>query len=116
MTPKDTKPGLAKALLIGGALAGLVPAAAGLVASTWAHADETAPAVLADSCQECHGTGGTSPGAIPPIAGLEAAVIEERLQAFRSDPEATIMGRISRGYTDAEIAALAAEIAGWPAE
>ena len=86
--------------------AGLHPAAA--------LADETAPAVLAASCVACHGTVGHSAGPIPSLVGLEREDVEKLLLAYRSgEVESTVMGRISRGYTDAEIAALAEEVASW---
>ena len=106
--------GGAGAALLAGALGALMVAGLGVLGS--ALANETAPTVLADSCQECHGTNGNSPADIPSIAGLEAAALEAALIAFKTDTDATIMGRISRGYTDAEIKALAAEIAGWTAQ
>jgi sulfide dehydrogenase cytochrome subunit len=63
---------------------------------------------LADACTSCHGLGGRSHGYIPSIAGVEKAVLLERLKAFRSQPtQATIMNRIVRAYTDSELDALA---------
>jgi sulfide dehydrogenase cytochrome subunit len=94
------------------ALAGAV-FSAGLGLAAAATADETAPAVLAAPCQSCHGTGGTSPGAIPSLVDLDAMTIEAAMLAFRTSTDATIMNRLSRGYTDAEIHALALEIDGW---
>jgi cytochrome c553 len=60
------------------------------------------------SCAACHGTGGKSPGAIPSIAGKKKAFIVTALKNFRDDRKtATVMNRIAKGYTDAEIEALA---------
>jgi len=79
-----------------------------------ASADETAPTVLAASCVACHGTSGHSAGAIPSLVDLKAEEVERQLLAFRSeDTASTVMGRISKGYSDAEIAALAKEVASW---
>lgn len=79
-----------------------------------AGADETAPQVLAASCVACHGTGGSSEGAIPPIAGRTADELRASLVAFRDgSTPSTVMDRIAKGYTDAEIAALAEEVARW---
>jgi cytochrome c553 len=65
------------------------------------------PAALAQSCWNCHGPGGDSPGDVPSIAGMSAAEIADSLRAYRSDEnEGTIMNRIAKGYTDAEIEAL----------
>lgn len=79
-----------------------------------AAADETAPQVLAASCVTCHGTGGKSATAIPPIAGHTAAELKTALVAFRDGTSpSTVMDRIAKGYSDAELDALAAEIAKW---
>ena len=70
--------------------------------------DHAEPAVLAASCANCHGPGGASPGSIPSITNLDAAALAERLRDFRSGAiEGTVMNRIAKGYTDAEIDALA---------
>lgn len=88
---------LALAMLLAQAL--LVPGAA---------AQSTSTAMLAAPCAACHGPGGVSPGAIPSIAGLDAAVLAARMREFRTAGlEVTIMNRIARGYTDAEIDLLA---------
>ena len=82
----------------------LLPAAAA--------AQAPSAAVLAAQCAACHGPGGISPGAIPSINGLEASVIAMKLRGFRAvGGEATVMGRIARGYSDAEIDLIAQYIA-----
>lgn len=65
--------------------------------------------VLAGPCASCHGPDGRSPGAILSIAGLPEDVAIERLLAFRdgSEPTATIMPRLMKGYDEAQIRALA---------
>ncbi len=79
--------------------AAFVPAAA---------ADETAPIILANACGACHGTDGMSPGSIPPLQGLDAGEIETMLLSFKSgELQVTMMNRIAKGYTEAEIKALA---------
>jgi cytochrome c553 len=73
------------------------------------HPDAVAgdPAALALSCWNCHGPDGESPGEIPSIAGMSAEAIADSLRGFRSDAnQGTIMNRIARGYSDAEIDAL----------
>jgi sulfide dehydrogenase cytochrome subunit len=63
---------------------------------------------LADACTSCHGINGHSTGRIPSIGGLSRQGLIESLKAYRAtagDP--TIMNRIARGYSDAEIDALA---------
>lgn len=88
-------------LLVVGLLALAVPTAPP------AQAASPTPAVLAASCASCHGPGGASPGAIPSINRLDAATMAARLRSFRSgETEVTVMNRIAKGYTDAEIEAL----------
>ena len=67
------------------------------------------PAGLADACTSCHGLNGRSAGAIPAIGGLDRQTIATALHDFRDHKrsDATIMDRIARGYSDAEIDALA---------
>ncbi len=79
-------------------------------------AQSVVPAALAASCAGCHGAGGVSPGSIPSLAGLDASGIASMMRAFRSAPatEVTVMGRIARGFTDAEIDALSSYFATLP--
>jgi cytochrome subunit of sulfide dehydrogenase len=77
-----------------------------------ASAQNANPQLLTLSCSGCHGPAGHSPGAIPSIYGRTAASIAETLRGFRDgNRPATVMGRISKGYSDAEIDAVAREIA-----
>jgi cytochrome subunit of sulfide dehydrogenase len=71
------------------------------------------PAPLpAQGCLGCHGPEGRGSGAVPALAGREAAEIIAAMQAFQAGQRpATIMDRIARGYTAAEIAAVAAYFA-----
>lgn len=70
--------------------------------------DPAAVRVLAGPCANCHGPDGHSPGAIPSIAGLDAADTLKKLRGFRDGSEpSTVMGRLARGYDDAQLAALA---------
>ncbi|HXN10411.1 MAG TPA: c-type cytochrome [Steroidobacteraceae bacterium] len=65
---------------------------------------------LADACTSCHGIGGHSQGYIPSLAGADRATLLRELQAFRAQTgpaTTTIMNRIARAYTDAELEALA---------
>ena len=73
-----------------------------------AQADETAPAVLATACFACHGMDGKSPGQIPALNGKTAQQISTSMKAFKGDQvQGTVMNRLAKGYTDAEIDALA---------
>jgi len=73
-----------------------------------AGATERAPAALANACAACHGTDGRSEGAIPTIAGMPASEFVAKMNVFGSGTgEATIMDRIARGLSQAEIDGLA---------
>ena len=65
--------------------------------------------MLADTCAGCHGTNGASSGpATPTIAGLEEEYFVDVMNEFKSgDRWSSIMGRIAKGYTTDEIAAMA---------
>ena len=65
---------------------------------------------LAANCAACHGTNGATVGsAFRPLAGMPREAIVESMQAFRNGSRpATIMHQLSKGYTDQQIAAMAA--------
>lgn len=70
----------------------------------------------AQGCLGCHGPGGQGVGSIPGIAGRPAEELRAQMAAFRANQlPATIMGRIARGYSEAETAAIAAHFARQPA-
>ena len=95
-----------KQMALGAALA------AGILAGgIAARADETAPRLLASQCVACHNpTVADNP--IPALGDYEQ--IKSMMLAFKTDAlPSTIMGRLAKGYTDAEIEALAKEIATW---
>lgn len=95
----------------------LIPAAMAAVAAGFvpAQAQQADGRVLAMSCLNCHGPGGKSPGAIPSIAGKSEDFLKNALADFRdgkrTGAQATVMGRLAKGYSDAEIAAVAKYIA-----
>jgi len=67
---------------------------------------------MGNNCFACHGPEGRSPGAIPSLRGKSAAVIVKTMHDFKSGARpSTVMGRHAKGYTDAEIAAIADYIA-----
>lgn len=65
--------------------------------------------VLAQTCANCHGTDGRSPGDIPSLAGKDFDHLLQRLVAFKAGEakDATVMTRHATGYTDGELEALA---------
>ena len=69
----------------------------------------TSPAaLLSASCTGCHTTQQDSDHAIPSLDGYSADDLRTALIAFREDDNATVMNRIARGYTDADIDVIAA--------
>ena len=67
------------------------------------------PPAGAASCSGCHSpnTGVQSP--VPPLAGKNAAEIVAQMQAFRTGQRpATVMGRVAKGFSEAEVQAIAA--------
>jgi sulfide dehydrogenase cytochrome subunit len=71
------------------------------------------PALLAGGCQGCHGVTGHGAAGIPTIAAASTrAEFVETMRAFRENARpATVMGRIARGYSEAEYAVLATHFA-----
>jgi len=79
--------------------------------ATPALAQNASPQLLTVSCSGCHGPAGRSPGAMPSIYGRTSASIAEALRDFRDGKRpSTVMVRFAKGYTDAEIDAVAQEI------
>ena len=67
------------------------------------------PPAGAAACSGCHpaSTRVTSP--VPRLAGLDRAAIVRAMEDFRAGTRpATVMDRIAKGFTDAEIQAIAA--------
>jgi sulfide dehydrogenase cytochrome subunit len=67
-----------------------------------------AAANMASNCFTCHGPDGRSPGSIPSLHNQTSATIAATLKAFKSGARpSTVMSRHAKGYSDAEIDALA---------
>lgn len=65
---------------------------------------------LAATCAACHGSDGKPPegSAIPRLAGLPRDDFLARVRGFRDGSRpATVMHQLGRGYTDAQLTALA---------
>ena len=64
---------------------------------------------LAANCAACHGTNGNSVGgAVAGLAGLDKDYFVNQMKLFKEGKrEATLMHQIAKGYSDAEISALA---------
>ncbi|MCX7162851.1 MAG: c-type cytochrome [Betaproteobacteria bacterium] len=63
---------------------------------------------LGNTCAGCHGVNGASAGTtMPVIGGLPKSYIETAMKQYRDGSRsATVMGRIAKGYNDAQIAAM----------
>ncbi len=62
----------------------------------------------AASCSGCHAANPRVETPVPPLAGRPAADIAKEMIAFKSgERKGTIMDRIAKGFTDAEIQAIA---------
>ncbi len=74
------------------------------------------PSMLANTCAGCHGTLGASAGeAMPTIGGLDKGYLLTVLDDYKTGLRpSTIMGRIMRGYSEQEVAAIASFYAAQP--
>ncbi|GAB4477831.1 MAG: hypothetical protein OHK0044_24430 [Burkholderiaceae bacterium] len=62
----------------------------------------------ASSCNACHGPGGRSVAGIPALAGRPAEQLYETLLAFKNNRRPTlVMHQHAKGYSDAELRAIA---------
>ena len=67
-------------------------------------ADDSYFRLITTTCLTCHSAGNGKAAAIPRLDGLSAAEIKRLLNAYKSGRErVTIMNRISKALTDAEI-------------
>jgi cytochrome c553 len=67
------------------------------------------PPAGASSCSGCHAANPAADTPIPRLNGRNAAEIAAQMQAFRSGAQpSTVMDRIAKGYSEPEIAAIAA--------
>ena len=83
----------------------LVAAAAAMPA----FGQDTATRALAATCANCHGTDGRSATKeVPALAGLPKEHIASQMKAFKDGSRpATVMHQLAKGYTDAQIDAIA---------
>jgi cytochrome subunit of sulfide dehydrogenase len=89
-----------------GAAAGLALLA--ITVSSPALAEAPPAPNVALGCAGCHGQEGPGVGMIPAIAGYDRDAFIAHWAEFQANERpATIMNRIARGYSDAEVAALA---------
>ena len=75
--------------------------------------DAAAGRTLAAACFTCHGTDGNSVGGVPPgLAGRASGELFQAMKDFQAGKRpATIMHQQAKGYTDAQLQAIAAYFA-----
>jgi cytochrome subunit of sulfide dehydrogenase len=80
-----------------------------LCAAPTAFGQDSAARNLASGCAICHGTDGRAvTKQVIPLAGLPPEHIATQMRAFRDGQRpATVMHQIAKGYTDAQIDAIA---------
>ncbi|XHS79794.1 c-type cytochrome [Burkholderiaceae bacterium UC74_6] len=84
-----------------------------LICATAAQAEDAAALrlrALAATCAGCHGTEGRAPrdSLVPGLAGMPAAHFLVQMKAFQNGArQGTLMPQLAKGYTDAQILALA---------
>ena len=90
----------------------------GVSANTVAQTQKYDPEAMAWLCAPCHGTNGREfYESMPALAGLNPDYFIRTMIEFREGQRATvIMDRVARGFTDAEIEAMATWFAKQPAE
>ncbi len=67
---------------------------------------------MAASCANCHGTNGNAVTGMVALAGYDRATLVKNMADFKSGARpATIMHQLSKGYSDAQIEAIAAYFA-----
>ena len=87
---------------------GWAVAAGVLAVSTSALAAPPSAAMLSNACAGCHGTNGGSAGlTMPSLAGQSKEAIVDAMTKYKSgERKSTIMGRLAKGYTEADINAM----------
>lgn len=86
----------------------LALAAGAMVLSATAFAAPPTPEMLSFACAGCHGTNGGSAGpSMPSLASQSKVAIVEAMKKFKSgERPSTVMGRLAKGYTDADFDAM----------
>jgi len=93
-----------------------------VIAATWLAASASAQSPdaardIAATCANCHGTNGMSRGVTESLAGKPKAEIAAKLLEFKQNQRpGTIMPQLAKGFTDAQIDAVAAWFAAQPSK
>lgn len=87
---------------------GWVLATSALAMSALTQAAPPSAAMLSNACAGCHGThGGSSGPSMPSLASQSKPAIVEAMKKFKSgERPATVMGRLAKGYSDADFDAM----------
>jgi cytochrome subunit of sulfide dehydrogenase len=87
-----------------------IAVAAAFAAASFSAYGQENPRNLASACAICHGTDGKAVTKdVIPLAGLPREHIASQMRAFRDGQRpATVMHQIAKGYSDAQIDAMAA--------
>jgi len=84
-------------------------AAIGFASIAAAAVSSAEPPAGAAACSGCHSASTRVASPVPRLAGLDQAAIVKAMQDFRAGTRTgTVMDRIAKGFTDAEIQAIAA--------
>jgi cytochrome subunit of sulfide dehydrogenase len=87
----------------------LAIACAWLSTTALAQRTDAAARDAAASCAACHGTNGVSAGSRPSLAGQPRERLVAVLREYKAGTRAgTVMPQLAKGYTDAQIDAIAA--------
>jgi cytochrome subunit of sulfide dehydrogenase len=88
---------------------GLALAAGAMAFSATALAAPPTPEMISYACAGCHGTNGGSAGlTMPSLAAQSKTAIVDAMKKFKSgERPSTVMGRLAKGYTDADFDAMA---------
>ena len=91
-------------------------AAAAVAAPGYAQSPDAARDIAA-TCANCHGTNGMSRGVTESLAGQSKADITAKMTEFKQNQRpGTIMPQLAKGFTDAQIDAVAAWFASQPSK
>jgi cytochrome c553 len=105
-----------KGIFAAGVIASLATAVVGMSSALAQQSEASVARYAAANCANCHGTAGVAQGAMPSLAGQKKEYIAEQVRAFRDGKRpATIMHQLSKGYSDAQIDAMADYFARQPA-
>lgn len=113
--PVSPVPMMSRVVLLAGALALASPLAHAQAPAPAAPAAAAAPAIppaelgglVAQTCAGCHGADYAGAGSMPTLRGRPAAELQTKMTEFRANARySTVMGRLARGLTETEIAAV----------